>query len=242
MQQSTQEYQQTDKIAEAALRNLHLDCFAEDNGPRPFTSRMLHWEGETLLIAPPHHQGQPVRLDAGQHVVCSCRLGREVLRFAARVAPLTANGPDGSGPTGAIRLCELGDPQTVEQRRYYRVSLAGRTPTDVTCWLVEADGDGPAKVRSRFNGYIMDISCGGVGVLAKTDQFTESAENRQLWIRFMLPTENESLIFRTALRHIQPHEQEGHYQIGLEFLEYIEPGQHQETVDRLARFIASHKE
>jgi c-di-GMP-binding flagellar brake protein YcgR len=237
-EQTASTLQNVGKIAEAALRNLHLDCFSEDNGAKPFTSRMREWDGAELLIDPPQHQGRPVELAPGERVVCSCRLGQEVIRFTATAAGPACLPGDDQRRTSAVRLASLGNMQVIQRRRYYRVSLAGREPSEVTCWLVDQDESGSASVCSKFMGRITDLSTGGVGVEVANKQVLDELEGRQIWVRFVLPTENESLIFRAESRYARALDEGEGYRIGLEFMEYIEPGQHSAVIEKLARFVA----
>jgi len=238
MDEAVQILPDANKIAEAALRNLHLDCFSEDSSAKPFTSRMLQWNGTELLIDPPQHQGRPVELLVGERVICSCRLGAEILRFTAAAAGrIRLPGDDGPGAS-AVRLESLGNVHVVQRRRYYRVSLAGRAPSEVTCWLVEPDESGSARVCSRFVGRMSDLSTGGLGVIVRDRQVLDELAGRQIWVRFVLPDENESLIFHAELRYAEALADGGGCRIGLEFMEYIEPGQQAAVVEKLGRFVA----
>jgi c-di-GMP-binding flagellar brake protein YcgR len=227
-----------EKIAEAALRNLHLDCFSEDNGAKPFASRMREWDGAELLIDPPQHHGRPVELAPGERVVCSCRLGQEIIRFTAVAAGDVCPGQDDQKRTALMRLTSLGGAQVIQRRRYYRVSLAGRDPSEVTCWLVAQDGSGVAEVCSKFVGRMTDLSAGGVGLVVAGKVAMDELAGRQIWVRFALPTENESLIFRTKSRYAEAVADGEGCRIGLEFMEYIEPGQHSAVIEKLSRFVA----
>ena len=225
------------KIAEAALRNLHLDCFLAADGERHFTSRVLGLAEGGLAIDAPVHRGRPVELTPGECVVCSCRLGREILRFTAVVADAT-RAPTGQVGSPTVRLAEIGELTTVQRRRHYRMSLDGRQPVDVTCWLVELAESGEAGVCSMFAAQMADVSPGGACVIIRGDQLLNDLDGRQVWVRFMLPEQkNESLIFRVEPRHVQATDDGSGWRIGVEFMEYIEPGQHQLIVDKLARFV-----
>ena len=238
------------KLAEAALRNLHMDCRCGDPDGRAFTARMVAWQEGVLLATAPVAHGRPVALEAGQAVVCSCKLGQEVLRFSARVAQRCQAAESDAG-TPPLQLAELTPPEVVQRRRYYRIPLTGRQPSAVTCWLVEparrdAGAGSPAedaapsgpRVFCKRDGRVMDLSGGGIGIVIDDPRFAADAQGRQVWVRFGMPAENESLIFRAAVRHVQEHPGGG-CRIGLEFVEYIEPGQHQAVIERLGRFTES---
>lgn len=226
------------KLAEAALRNLHMDCSCLAPDGRQFTARMIVWRAGELVGTAPAAAGQHVSLQAGQQVVCSCKLGQEVLRFSATVAVGQAS-PDGRGAESAqLHLTHITEPQVVQRRRYYRIPLAGRHPSSATCWLVDQREPGLPKVCSKLDGEILDLSAGGIGVILVDDaRLLAQAAELQTWVRFMVPGENESLIFRAALRHTEL-TGDGRCRVGLEFLEYVEPGQHQAVIERLAHYAA----
>jgi c-di-GMP-binding flagellar brake protein YcgR len=178
-----------------------------------------------------------VQLSAGQVVVCSCRLGQEVLRFTARVAAGDASPNATEKENPPLHLADIAELKVVQRRRYYRIGLAGRQPSGATCWLVEQRPGGLPRVCSQLEGQIVDVSESGIGVILVDDaRLLEQAQGLQMWVRFTLPDENESLIFRAALRHMET--SQGRSRVGLEFVEYVEPGQHQAVIDRLAKFAA----
>ena len=224
------------KLADAALRNLHLDCSFQSDDGKQFSSRILHLSGEALVIEAPQRQGCPVELSPGETVVCSCRLGHEILRFPATVAGRTSYPPGSDAPASAVRLERLGQLTVVHRRRYYRVALGEHRPTEVMCWVVQLGQSGAVSVCSKFAGEMADLSQGGIGVVVKDKELLSDREGRQLWVRFTLPGENESLIFRVELRHVESLEEEGTYRIGLKFMHYVDPGQHERIVERLACF------
>jgi hypothetical protein len=226
------------KLAEAALRNLHMDCHCPPPDGREFSSRMMFWRNDELVGSSPLAGGKPVFLRAGQELVCSCKLGQEVLRFAARVAGLQM-APDGVGTDKAnLRLTQISSLQVVQRRRYYRIPLAARQPSQVTVWLVDQRLPGSPKVCSKLDGQLLDLSSAGAGLLLSDEQgLLEHAQDFQMWVRFTLPGENESLIFRATPRHVDLPQPEGR-RVGLEFVEYIEPGSHKAVIQRLANFSA----
>lgn len=227
------------KLAEAALRNLHLDCRCDSSdGGGQFQSRLLHFGPGGLVIDPPRKQGQPVELSPGQQITCTCRLGREILRFAATVRRGIRFRLNAQTDVQATLLDAPGRLEVVQRRRYYRVSLLGRSPLDVTLWPVGVGTDGKAAVAGEFHGRIKNISAGGIGALLKDESFFELAKDRQVWARFTLPEENESLIFQMNVRHREFIESSGMWYAGLEIVEFIEPGAHELVVERLTRFVA----
>jgi len=236
-----QQEHEFDKIAEAALRNLHLDCFLRDEDTTQFSSRMLHLGADGLVIERPHHQGQALQVSDGDRVVCSCRLGQEILRFHAVVAEHVWFRLNQQAGIPAVLLCELSEPRLVQRRRYFRLALTNRRPADVTCWLVMTEESGAVRVCSKFDGKIVDLSTGGIGVLIEDESLLVDTTDRQLWVRFSLPNENESLIFRVELRHMQGGTGQGDCRIGLEFMEYVEPGREQAIVEKLAEFVMHHE-
>lgn len=227
------------KLTEAALRNLHLDCMDAEDGFVRFQTRLLAMNDRGLVIGVPSNQGQPIELAIGQKITCTCRLGREILRFQTEPVGRTQHEVNPRLQVDAVILAEPERLETVQRRRYYRVSLVGRNPLDVTLWPVEVGLDGEAKVVAEYHGKIADISAGGIGVLLKEPQFIEQARGRQVWARFALPGENESLIFLMKIRRAEQVETSGLWTIGLEIKEFIEPGDHEVVIDQLARFVVA---
>ncbi len=225
------------KLVEAAFRNLHMDCYCAAPDGREFSSRMLTWHDGQLLAGLPRVAGKPISLAKGQEIICSCKLGQEVLRFSATVDAQKEGDQARGDKENYLLLSVKTEPQVVQRRRYYRVSISSKQPSQVTCWVVNEDGrDGQAQCEA-LQGEVIDLSSGGIGILLNAPGLLEQTESSQLWVRFTVPGENESLIFRAAIRHASPTGPD-QWRLGLEFLEYVEPGQHREVVDRLARFAA----
>ena len=224
-------------LAEGALRNLHLDCRFEKGPVETFSSRMLHLDDEGLVIADPARRHINGSLDPGVRLICSGRLGRDIFRFACVVAGRRWFQINSAKRVAALLMTELAEPAVIQRRRYFRVSLAGHELSHMTCWVVEQTDDG-ARVIEEFSGQITDVSGGGVGVVTEHRCKVRDYQDKQLWARFMLPGENESMIFRIALRHVKPIEPNETYHLGLEFIEYIDPGQHTKVVDNLFRFVS----
>lgn len=227
------------RLSEAALRNLHVDGQAEGDPPRAFTSRILAFNERGLLIGSPIHHGRPVELAPTQRVVCTCRLGREIFRFCTEVTSLGRHKLKPGLLVDVVVLACPAELTLVQRRKNYRVSLVGRNPLDVTLWPVEVNCDGEASVVGEYHGKIADISAGGIGVLLKEQDFHEQSRGRQVWARFMLPGEQDSLIFRMQVRRWECVESSGLWTVGLEILEFIEPGEHEGMIDRLARFVVA---
>lgn len=226
------------RLAEAALRNLHVDCVADRPEPAHFGSRLLHLGDEGLVLDAPVHQGRAVKLAAGESITGSFRLGTEILRFRCQVIGPATFRLDARFVVPVMVLRPPSSLELVQQRRYYRVDVAGRHPTDATLWPIMVDDAGEARVTAEFHGTIANVSAGGIGVLLSDPGLLEASRAGQLWARFALPGENESLIFRVAYRHGSFAEHCRQYLVGLEIVEYIEPGAHAEVIDRLARFVA----
>jgi len=227
------------KVAEAALRNLYVDGQTVEEPARRFESRLRRLAREGLLIDPPHYHGEPIELTAGEMVTCSCQLGREILRFTAIVREPAYTGTDSGREFPAALLSCPDEPTVVQRRRYFRLPLSGRQDTEATFWAVEADPKGPTRVCGEFHGTILDVSAGGVGVALRDAEPIQQLGHRQLWVRFTLPGENESLIFRVELKHVQAPDAHGACQIGLELVEFIEPGQYQAIFRKLTQFVAT---
>lgn len=223
-------------LAEGALRNLHLDCHASSGG-EAFSSRMLHLVADGLIIDDPDVGDCGPALAEGDRITCSARLGREIFRFGGVVGGHRWFQLNAEKRVPAVLLIDVTDPVVVQRRRYYRVSLAGHGATDVTCWIVEQE-EVSARVCDEVSGLILDVSGGGAGMLTEHGERLAKLDGKQLWARFRLPGENESLIFRVALRHIRRIEVSGQFHVGLEFVEYIDPGEHQKVLDHLVRYVS----
>lgn len=226
-------------LAEAALRNLHVELQLPENKTETFGTRMLHLDGTNLIVDLPTSKGKPVKIPSGRTVTCSCRLGREIYRFEALVQGRDWFELNESARVPVLVLSNPTTPTVVQRRRYYRLSLAGRDTGPVKCWLVANDAEtGRVEVRKEFTSQIVDISGGGMCILVESGELPKDLKGVQLWVRFMLPGENESLIFRAEPRHFRKVDKSGLHRVGVEFMEYIEPGQHRQVVDHLAKFIA----
>lgn len=226
------------RLAEAALRNLHVDCVADRPEPAHFGSRLLHLGDEGLVLDAPVHQGRPVELVAGESITGSFRLGTEILRFRCQVIGPATFRLNARFVVPVVVLRNPASLELVQQRRYYRVGIVGRHPTDVTLWPIMPDSSGETRVTAEFHATVVNLSAGGIGVLISDPGLLETSRAGQLWARFALPGENESLIFRVEYRHDSFIEHSRQYLVGLEIVEYIEPGAHAEVIDRLARFVA----
>ncbi len=224
-------------LAEGALRNLHLDCVLDQADGGTFNSRMLHYADERLWIADLTHVGRVTKNAEGRTLVCSCRLGRDILRFSGVIVSRAGFQLNARHRVAALVLKDLTPPQVVQRRRYFRISLAGHASADVTIWVVDPFDEAGA-VQGETCGRMVDLSGGGVGVLVADASVLADSQDKQLWARFALPGENESLLFRVALRHVRPLADRRAHHVGIEFIEYVDPGRHQRVVDDLVRFVS----
>jgi len=226
------------KLAEVALRYLRLDGTAGSD-KREFHSRALSFQPEGLVIEAPTSKGQPVELATGDPVVCFCQLGNEVLRFSAEVAGEAPCRLDTGEEVTGIVLGSLGEPTVAQRRQHHRISLSGTEPVGAVIWVMEMDeASGRACVAEEIHGHIVDISTGGICMTMNHVMWVPFIGECQLWVRVMLPAESESLLFRARLQHVGEQDPDGHYRVGLEFTEAVEPGQHQLITHQLANFIA----
>ncbi len=239
MANETQLVANTSKIAEAALRNLRLEGLGGGDQDNPFKSRMLRMVSDRLVIEQPVGESGLIELAPGESVVCICQLGQEVLRFSAEVKGPTTYKLDQSRQMPAILLCRLGDPDVVRRRQYDRFTLDHADPMDVAFWVMELGPSGAARVCEEFHGTAADISAGGVSVTIEQIMWLRFLGEKQLWVRFMLPDQNESLIYHAEVRHCIKDERTGQHRLGLQFTEAIEPGQEQKMLAHLASFEAA---
>jgi len=224
-------------LAEGALRNLHLDCFLGDADDGTFASRMLHYGDERLWIADLTHVGRVTRDAQGRTLVCSCRLGRDILRFSGVILGRRGFQLNADRRIPALVLKDLTEPRVVQRRRYFRVPLAGHDSADVTLWVIDPF-DEAGSVQGEVRGRLVDLSGGGAGVVLIDTAGLADLGDKQLWARFALPGENESLLFRVGLRHLRPMADSRAQHAGIEFIEYVDPGRHQRVVDDLVRFVS----
>ena len=224
-------------LAEGALRNLHLDCVLGDADDGTFSSRMLHYADERLWIADLTHVGRVTKDAAGRTLTCSCRLGREILRFSGVIVGRRGFQLNAQRRIAALVLKDLTEPRIVQRRRYFRISLAGHVSADVTLWVIDPS-DEAGTVQGETCGKLVDLSGGGAGVVLVDTADLADLGDKQLWARFALPGENESLLFRVGLRHVRPMADRQAHHVGIEFIEYVDPGRHQRVVDDLVRFVS----
>lgn len=224
-------------LAEGALRNLHLDCALGDVDDGTFSSRMLHYADGRLWIADLTHVGRVTRHAEGRTLTCSCRLGRDILRFSGVIVGRRGFQLNARRRIAALVLADLTEPRVVQRRRYFRVSLAGHASADVTLWVIDPL-DEAGSVQGETYGKMVDLSGGGVGVVLADASDLADLGDKQLWARFALPGENESLLFRVELRYLRPLDDRRAHHAGIEFIEYVDPGRHQRVVDDLVRFVS----
>ncbi len=226
------------RLAEAASSNLRVDCARQQAPEERLTSRMLQLRSDGLLLAVPTHDGRPAEIAPGEALICIFRLGPELLRFVSPVESFVSYRVKPEVHVPALRLTAPGTLEVIQRRQYYRVSLVGRAPVDVTVWPVEFDRQNRPQVAGEFHAPMADISAGGIGLLVTDEAFFEAIIGRQVWVRFRLPDETESLIFRMVYRHRRPLEEGRRYLVGLEYGAFIDPSAHAVVIDRLTHFVA----
>jgi len=225
-------------LAEGALRNLHLDCAIEGAADETFSSRMLHFDEGILVIADLSRAGSGRSAAMGDRMICSCRLGSDIVRFTALVADRRLYQLNPSKRIPALILTDLSEPALIRRRRYFRISLARHESAYVTLWLVQVLED-RSVVCGELHGAVADISGGGAGVVVRNAELLKDMDGKELWARFMLPGENESLIFRVTPRHVKYIESSRTYHVGLEFDEYVDPGRRQRVIDDIVRYVST---
>jgi len=225
-------------LAEGALRNLHLDCSVEGGGEETFSSRLLHCGDGGLIIAELSNRIADGVAAPGDRLICSCRLGSDIVRFSATVAARRPYQLNPAKRIPALVLTDVSEPIVVQRRRYFRVSMAGHESADVTLWVVDALED-RSIVRGEVHGVVADLSGGGAGVVVRDVEMLRDLDGKELWARFMLPGENESMIFRVDLRHVKRTESGRTFHVGVEFDEYVDPGRHQRVIDDIVRFVSN---
>lgn len=208
-----------------------------DEGAREFKSRIEDIQNSLLHVAMPSERGQLVVVPTGQYVTLSVMTPTGTNMFIEGEVMGRRTQPF---PVLVIRPMSV---ESNQQRNFHRVQLR-MEPMALWQWTGTDDPDrkgirpgaepsgsnGDAGVWQRVTGTILDVSGGGIGLLADSDIPKDSI----LRVKFPLPVSGEPIELRGRVMISRPRPQgsETKYQSGVQFEEMSPFDQ-----DRLVRAI-----
>ncbi|MBN2212323.1 MAG: PilZ domain-containing protein [Sedimentisphaerales bacterium] len=192
----------------------------------------LHRDGDRLLIAQPVPDSNDGRLEpaAGQVVAVSFKKGYNKCLFVTCIIRSESIRDENDQIVPALSLRMPQQVEKVQRRAYNRAAVPA--DLDVTVTLTPVNGKG-----SVVNGWLSNLSAGGMGVLVNEDAGQQLREDQQFLAKFTpLPGQSEIGV-QVRLRHTQAADRNNLYLLGLQImgLEMSEEGRH--IVRQIARIV-----
>ncbi len=194
-------------------------------------TRLIAWTDDTLYIDRPNYNGIPLEIEPGTLTTIHFITGGERFSFRSRITE-DCHVPLGDGhslPGFAIQV-----PDQVyrdERRNDFRSSLGSCAEVIGTLKTLDA----PAK--DTFQARVMNISAGGLAVIAVDVNGHNLARGNNYRIEFELPGIKRTFEFQTELRHLRNLRGSG-YILGLKFLPVVNAAQMRYAVRQISQFVS----
>ncbi len=192
---------------------------------------LLAWTDDALYIDRPNYNGIPLEIAPGTLTTIHFITGGERFSFRSRVTE-DCNVPLGDGHS--IPGFALDVPDHVyrdERRNDFRSSLG--SCAEVISTLKTLD----ASAEDTFQARVMNISAGGLAVIAVELNGHELARGNCYAVEFELPGIKRTFEFQTELRHLRDLRGSG-YILGLKFLPVANAAQMRHAVRQISQFVS----
>jgi c-di-GMP-binding flagellar brake protein YcgR len=230
-------------IREACARNTPVEFHHERNDGQLVTcrTRLLDVSGDRILAETPAQARELARIPLHKTMRVHLVLNGTRYEFSSAIEDigLTARLNERLGVRAlAIRMpAKIAESQ---RRASYRLSLAAE---ELLVILAPVHTSVPATcpvAGPHLNGRLINISAGGVAVLASGNQRRLLKVNKRLYVTFDLPGEEETFLMFASVRHARAVGSNESTRTGMAFQPW--EGSHLRTESlRIARFIARHE-
>lgn len=208
-----------------------IEVEALDGSTQRGRMRLLRSDDHAVYIDRPSCHGMPLELTSDMAISVHFIVDGERYSFRAEIIEecLVPLGRDQTIPGFSIALPE--HVSRDERRLDFRASL-GRSIEIVS--RVRPD-QGPQE--GSFSARIMNISAGGMAVVAVELGGLEIRKGGTYWVEFTLPEVNRTFAFKTELRHLRDLSGAG-YIMGLKFLPETNAAEMRHAVRQISQFVA----
>ncbi len=235
--------------------------WAEHGADLVWRVRVLRCSEDELVVEAPAAAGAPLSLDPGLGVVGVIAVGQNRWMFHSRI--LGAGEVDGRA---ALRLAAPDGVERCQRRSFYRISTAELDLPGATVWpLQDPSSVGPAEVANReiiqclragsmtasgadpemllpdvgpaFNGRVVNISGGGLGLVTSRDDGAGFDHARFFWVRVDLTPDIPAPIgFTVKLVH-RHHDSAGDVHAGMAFEFGFHPEHRTFVVNQIVGYV-----
>ncbi len=206
-----------------------IELEPQEGGLQLGRTRLIAWTDQALYIDRPNHDGIPLEIAPGTLTTLHFITGGERFSFRSRIIE-DCNAPLGDGHSIPGFSLELPDQIYRDERRNdFRSSLA--SCAEVISTLVALDA------ADTFQARIMNISAGGLAVIAVDLNGHKLARGNQYGINFELPGIKRTFEFQTELRHLRNLSGSG-YVLGLKFLPASDAAQMRHAIRQISQFVS----
>ncbi len=194
-------------------------------------TRLIAWTEDALYIDRPNYNGIPLEIAPGTLTTIHFITSGERFSFRSRITE-DCNVPLGDGHSVPGFAIELPDQVYRDERRNdFRSSLGACAEVIGTLKTLDA------PTEDTFQARVMNISAGGLAVIAVDLNGHGLARGNRYRIEFELPGIKRTFDFQTELRHLRNLSGSG-YVLGLKFLPVANAAQMRHAVRQISQFVS----
>lgn len=237
--------------------------WAEQGADLVWRVRVLHVSDDEIVVETPSAAGVRLSLDPGLSIVAVIAVGQNRWMFHSRILGRATH-----DAREALRLEAPDNVERCQRRSFYRISTAELALPEARVWpLRDPSSVGPAELANReliaclragaltapgddpdfllpdtapaFSGRVVNISGGGLGLVAAHEDATGFDHARFFWVRVDLTPQIPAPIgFTTKLVH-RHMDSTGAVHAGLSFEFGFNPDHRAFVVDQIVRYVAA---
>ena len=193
--------------------------------------RLLEWDEHAIYTDRPTYHGMPLELACDLPVTVHFLLDGERYSFRTRIIEECRVCLDDKQAVPGFSLYVPGEVHRDERRHDFRTSLA--KCVEVVCEMRLSD----SGRQQPFNARVMNISAGGLAVIAVDLNDYEPRRGDEFIVDFNLPGINRKFTFNTEMRHLRNLKGQG-FIMGLKFLPDSNAAEMRHAVRQISQFIA----
>jgi len=195
--------------------------------------RLISCDDRTLYIDRPTSEGVPVELGSPTRAIVHFVFEGERYSFRSVIGE-ECQIPLGDGLTMPGFAMAFPEHITRDERRYDFRAVLGEQ-VEVVCQIRAAEAPHGAGFRAR----LMNLSAGGMSVMAVDLNGEVLQRNRQYVVEFELPRTKGRFVFTTTLQHLHSPSGAGHI-AGLKYLPDSDPAEMRQAIRQISQFVAKH--
>lgn len=122
-------------------------------------------------------------------------------------------------------------------RAFYRLTNWIRPPLPVTFWLIGSPHDTAPLLGTRWNGWIDNISVGGVGVRVEGKKVGRVLPGQSVGLFWSFRGNEPPYVMKGVVRNKDVLGETGNVKLGIQFVESFNKSEHQSNLNRLLYYI-----